>query len=110
MCNQGYVFRFSLKNPDEAPGGFLSDCNPNSLQEMKSFADKSIKDCKVLQNFQFERVGFFTVDRDTTASEVVEKDFFLKQHDKIFKFNFFVSAGVQPYSVFEGGCGERVKL
>lgn len=83
------MFRFQHKNPDEAPGGFLSDCNVNSLQELTSYADASLKGCKTLENFQFERVGFFTVDRDSSESKV------------IFDINFLIKYAFLPYNKLE---------
>lgn len=59
---------FKHKNPEdssEVPGGFLSDCNMDSLKILKSCADKAIKTAKVYDNFQFERNGFFSVDPDS---------------------------------------------
>lgn len=60
------------EDPNEVPNGFLSDCNPNSLTVLKSFADSSLlENLKVFDKFQFERIGFFSVDSDTTDSRVV---------------------------------------
>lgn len=67
------LFRFNHKNPEdpaEVPGGFLTDCNMNSLTILKSFADRSLKTAKCFDRFQFERNGFFSVDPDTTADKV----------------------------------------
>lgn len=66
---------FFHKNPEDAnevPNGFLSDCNPNSLNVLKSYADKSsFAGAQVYNRFQFERIGFFSVDRDTSDKLVV---------------------------------------
>lgn len=70
-----YEQLFKHKNPEdpnEVPNGFLSDCNPNSLTVLKSYADDSwVAGLKVYDRFQFERIGYFTVDRDTTDNRVV---------------------------------------
>lgn len=69
-----YESLFFHKNPEdsnEVPGGFLSDCNPNSLTVRRSFADSSIANSKVYDKYQFERIGFFSVDPDTTADRLV---------------------------------------
>lgn len=69
-----YDTLFNHKNPEdsnEVPGGFLSDCNKNSLQVVKAFGDISLKNAKVFDKFQFERIGFFSVDPDSTASYMV---------------------------------------
>ncbi|VEN41917.1 unnamed protein product [Callosobruchus maculatus] len=65
---------FKHKNPEdpnEVPGGFLSDCSSDSLRVLRSFADKSLKGIKIYDKFQFERVGFFSVDPDTTDKKLV---------------------------------------
>ncbi|ESO13043.1 hypothetical protein HELRODRAFT_63797 [Helobdella robusta] len=70
-----YERLFFHKNPEdknEVPNGFLSDCNLNSLRVIeRAHVDKSISNAKVLQKFQFERVGFFCVDPDTTDKKFV---------------------------------------
>lgn len=66
-------FRFKHPNPEDAnevPGGFLSDINPNSLTTVQAAADKHLSGAKVYDKFQFERVGFFSVDPDTTKDKV----------------------------------------
>ncbi|XP_068108759.1 glutamine--tRNA ligase [Hyperolius riggenbachi] len=67
---------FKHKNPEdpsEVPGGFLSDVNPNSLTvNSDALVDQSVKNCKVFDKFQFERLGYFSVDPDTTAVKVSE--------------------------------------
>ncbi|KAJ8922323.1 hypothetical protein NQ315_004266 [Exocentrus adspersus] len=69
-----YSSLFNHKNPEdpnEVPGGFLTDCNSNSLKVVKSFADKSISSAKVFDKFQFERIGFFSVDPDSNVDKLV---------------------------------------
>lgn len=54
------------EDPNEVPNGFLSDCNPNSLKVVTSYVDASLlKNLKVYDRFQFERIGFFSVDTDS---------------------------------------------
>lgn len=66
---------FFHKNPEdtnEVPNGFLSDCNPNSLTIVKSFADRAaFAGVKVYERFQFERIGYFSVDQDTNDKVLV---------------------------------------
>lgn len=69
-----YERLFMHKNPEdsnEVPKGFLSDCNMNSLKILRSYADKSLTTAKVLDKFQFERIGFFSTDYDSTAEHLV---------------------------------------
>lgn len=58
------------EDPNEVPGGYLSDCREDTLQILEAFADASIGGAKVYDKFQFERVGFFSVDPDSTNSKV----------------------------------------
>lgn len=72
------LFRFKHKNPEdpaEVPGGFLTDCCEDSLKVVRGFADVSLKGAKVYDKFQFERIGFFSVDPDTTDTKVFEYDY-----------------------------------
>lgn len=66
---------FLHKHPEDAsevPNGFLSDINHNSLQVISSaFIDTSVKGAKAFDKFQFERVGYFSLDPDTTADKLV---------------------------------------
>uniref|UniRef100_A0AAY4DCQ9 Glutamine--tRNA ligase n=1 Tax=Denticeps clupeoides TaxID=299321 RepID=A0AAY4DCQ9_9TELE len=70
-----YERLFQHKNPEdhtEVPGGFLSDINPNSLQVISSaLVDQSVASSKVFDKFQFERLGYFSVDPDTTSQKLV---------------------------------------
>ena len=53
------------------PGGWLTDINKNSLKILKnSFIDASAVNAKVYDKFQFERLGYFSVDPDTTEDLV----------------------------------------
>lgn len=65
-----YNLRFKHRNPEEVPGGFLTDCREDTLKEIQAMGDASIKSAKVYDKYQFERVGFFSVDPDTTESTV----------------------------------------
>jgi len=69
-----YEKLFKHKSPEdtnEVPGGFLTDINPDSLTVYKALADKHILNSKLYDRFQFERIGFFCVDKDSTASKLV---------------------------------------
>uniref|UniRef100_A0A8R1DXH1 Probable glutamine--tRNA ligase n=1 Tax=Caenorhabditis japonica TaxID=281687 RepID=A0A8R1DXH1_CAEJA len=66
---------FKSKNPEDAqavPGGFLTDINPDSLNVLyNALIDQSVAKSKVYDRFQFERIGFFCVDRDSNSSKLV---------------------------------------
>jgi glutaminyl-tRNA synthetase len=61
---------------DESPDShkeknFLDFMNPNSLQIVKGFVEPSLSDVKSDEKFQFQRLGYFNVDKDSTASKLV---------------------------------------
>lgn len=65
---------FSVENPDKVEEGedFRSHINPDSLQVLENAKlEPSLKDAKAGERFQFERVGYFCVDPDTTSSRLV---------------------------------------
>ncbi|KYQ47683.1 putative glutaminyl-tRNA synthetase [Trachymyrmex zeteki] len=70
-----YERLFKHKNPEdihEVPHGFLSDINPSSKKEIVAYMDNSLaKTAKVYDKFQFERIGFFSVDPDTKSNKLV---------------------------------------
>lgn len=66
--------RFKHKNPEdpnEVPGGYLSDCNTDTLKVLTSLADGSLLNAKVYDKFQFERLGYFSVDPDSSREHLV---------------------------------------
>uniref|UniRef100_A0A8C1BZL4 Glutamine--tRNA ligase n=1 Tax=Cyprinus carpio carpio TaxID=630221 RepID=A0A8C1BZL4_CYPCA len=70
-----YERLFLHKNPEdpaEVPAGFLTDINPYSLTVIESaLVDRSVGKSKVFDKFQFERVGYFSVDPDSTSEKLV---------------------------------------
>ncbi|XP_011173631.1 probable glutamine--tRNA ligase [Solenopsis invicta] len=70
-----YERLFKHKNPEdtnEVPHGFLSDINPFSKKEIVAYMDNSLaKTAKVYDKFQFERIGFFSIDPDTKSNKLV---------------------------------------
>ncbi|XP_067855156.1 glutamine--tRNA ligase [Heptranchias perlo] len=62
----------SPEDPSEVPGGFLSDINPNSLVVLgDAMLDVSVRTAKPFDKFQFERVGYFSLDPDSTEQKLV---------------------------------------
>ncbi|XP_014282529.1 probable glutamine--tRNA ligase [Halyomorpha halys] len=60
------------EDPEEVPGGFLSDITENSLVEKKAYCDNYlIKLAKHFTQFQFERIGYFSVDPDSNGSNIL---------------------------------------
>ncbi len=65
---------FSVEHPDKVKEGedFRSNINPDSLEIIKSAkVEPALKDVKAGERFQFERVGYFSVDPDSTAGRPV---------------------------------------
>jgi glutaminyl-tRNA synthetase len=61
---------------DEAPDShkeksFLEFINVDSLQIVKGFVEPSLSDAKIGDHFQFQRLGYFVVDKDATNSKLV---------------------------------------
>ncbi len=52
---------FNQENPDKAEN-YLAALNPASLQVTEALAEPSLLQAKAGETFQFERVGYFTVD------------------------------------------------
>lgn len=70
-----YERLFNHKNPEdpnEVPGGFISDCNRNAKTIIPfALVDISVKYGQIYQQFQFERLGFFSVDTDSSVGRLV---------------------------------------
>lgn len=64
---------FKVENPDKAEEGqtFLDYLNPESLEIKNAKVEPSLKDVKKLDKFQFQRIGYFCVDYDTTPEKLV---------------------------------------
>lgn len=61
---------------DEAPDAhkekdFLEFVNPESLKIVTGFVEPSLKSAQSEDKFQFQRLGYFTVDKDSTAEKLV---------------------------------------
>ena len=61
---------------DEAPDShkeksFLDFMNPNSLQITTAYLEPSLATVQPGDKFQFQRLGYFAVDKDSTASKLV---------------------------------------
>lgn len=61
---------------DEAPDGhqdkdFMGFLNPNSLKVIEAFAEPSLSEAQVGERYQFQRLGYFNVDHDSTSEKLV---------------------------------------
>ncbi len=63
---------FLNEAPDAHPDkDFMEFLNPNSLNIVQAYVEPSLKDAKVGDRFQFQRIGYFNVDPDTTLGKLV---------------------------------------
>jgi glutaminyl-tRNA synthetase len=65
---------FTKANPDDVEEGedFISNINPKSLEILNEcFVEPNLKNVKPGDRFQFERLGYFCVDTDSTDSKLV---------------------------------------
>ncbi|MBE6329243.1 MAG: glutamine--tRNA ligase/YqeY domain fusion protein [Bacteroidales bacterium] len=63
---------FNVENPgDEKEKDFREMLNPDSLKIANAFIEPWLTNAQPLQNFQFQRIGYFNVDPDSTADMMV---------------------------------------
>lgn len=65
---------FMKENPEEVSegGSFLDNLNPNSLSILKNVkVESGLKACPEGTRLQFERLGYFVVDKDSTPGQIV---------------------------------------
>ena len=63
---------FNVENPgDEKDRDFREMLNPDSLKVVNGFVEPWLNDVKPLQNFQFQRTGYFNVDPDAKNGKLV---------------------------------------
>ncbi len=64
---------FEMEDPFEVEEGhdFIENMNKNSLQIVDAYAEINLKNLEVGKQFQFERVGYFCIDKDTTPGKIV---------------------------------------
>jgi len=64
---------FLKPDPDEVEEGqdFTANINSNSLVVKKAFVEPFLKEARIGQYFQFERVGYFCLDPDSTQDKLI---------------------------------------
>ena len=64
---------FTAENPNEAPEGqdFTMYLNPKSLEVVQGIAEPSLASARPGDRYQFERLGYFCVDKSSTAERLV---------------------------------------
>jgi glutaminyl-tRNA synthetase len=69
-----YDHLFNKPDPDDAPEGqnFLANLNPNSLEVLTGCKlEPSVSGAPAGRTYQFERLGYFCVDRDSAPGKIV---------------------------------------
>lgn len=68
-----YDHLFTKPNPDDVAddGHFLDNLNPHSLEVVAGFIEPSVRGAPIGAHYQFERLGYFVVDPDSTADRLV---------------------------------------
>jgi len=69
-----YNHLFTRENPDDVAEDqdFKSNLNPNSLEVLTSCrVEPSLADAKPLSRFQFERLGYFCADPDSSSEKLI---------------------------------------
>ncbi|WP_292010330.1 glutamine--tRNA ligase/YqeY domain fusion protein [Chryseobacterium sp.] len=63
---------FTVEQPDaEKDVDFLNFINPESVKLIQGFAEPALKDAAVGEPLQFQRIGYFTKDQDSTEDKLV---------------------------------------
>jgi glutaminyl-tRNA synthetase len=63
---------FTHENPDgDKEVDFKEFINPNSLEIITGYVEPSLVNAKELEHYQFQRLGYFCVDKDSSAERLV---------------------------------------
>ena len=63
---------FTVEDPTaDKEKDFLDFVNPESLEVGKAYVEPYLKSAKAEDKFQFQRIGYFCVDRDSTSDRLV---------------------------------------
>lgn len=63
---------FTHESPDtQKDKDFMEFINPNSLEVITGYLEPSLKDAKAGERFQFQRIGYFCVDRETAPEKLI---------------------------------------
>lgn len=63
---------FTVENPSADERDFRDLLNPDSLKVLTNcYVEPSLKTAKALDHFQFQRIGYFNVDPDSTTDKLV---------------------------------------
>ncbi|SNV41379.1 Glutamine--tRNA ligase [Chryseobacterium taklimakanense] len=67
-----YERLFTVEQPDaEKEADFTEFINPDSLKIVQGFSEPALKDAGIGEPLQFQRIGYFTKDKDSTDEKMV---------------------------------------
>lgn len=61
---------FKSENPENGQD-FKEDLNPDSLKVVKGYVEPIIFSAKAGEKYQLERIGYFSVDKDSTSNHII---------------------------------------
>ncbi|WP_424492796.1 glutamine--tRNA ligase/YqeY domain fusion protein [Salinimicrobium sp. GXAS 041] len=63
---------FSVESPDaDKEKDFLDYINPDSLKTITGYLEPSLKNVKPEDHFQFQRIGYFNVDKESSSENLI---------------------------------------
>ena len=63
---------FSVENPDgDKEKDFMEFVNPESLRVIKGYVEPSLKSAGIQDKFQFQRIGYFCVDKESKEGQPI---------------------------------------
>ncbi|TDN88186.1 glutaminyl-tRNA synthetase [Salegentibacter sp. 24] len=63
---------FSVENPDgDKDKDYMEFINPDSLEVIKAYVEPSLKSAGIQDKFQFQRIGYFCVDKDSEEGKPI---------------------------------------
>jgi len=64
---------FTKENPEESAegGSYVDNLNPDSLKTISCLVEPTVKNVPAGSKYQFERIGYFCADKDSTAEKMV---------------------------------------
>ncbi len=63
---------FTVAAPDaDKEKDFMDFINPDSLQVITGYVEPSLKDASVADKFQFQRIGYFCIDKESTSENLI---------------------------------------
>jgi glutaminyl-tRNA synthetase len=69
---------FTEAEPEKDGRDFKSVLNPRSLEVITAKLEPTLKDAKPELRYQFERIGYFTLDKDNSSKLIFNRTITLK--------------------------------